>query len=242
MGQILAGHREHGGFARRRGVADDQLPATNALRSIASTFEPGWGGTLSKVNIDPATRLEMLPAAWEVGGGKDCQPDRHAVCAADTDVPRRHAVVHRRKIVTMHTNGTAIPFLFDQPVGAQQDALAPGSRRVGQQVLEYLRGKREQRRHGDANFRVRRIEPEFSATSSTRIAEYVGRAEAAVPGFARSRLLGVRNAPQQTRRRWSTSAPTTACCTRSTMPPAREVGRTSRATCIRTGRHRAWPR
>jgi type IV pilus assembly protein PilY1 len=155
MGAILADIANTAGA--RAGAA---LQTVNLVGSGANayrvTFEPGWGGTLSKVNINTSTFNEIPPAPWQVGGGKDVTAPIDSLYAQLTPTALAPSPWYTaRKIVTLHTNGTAIPFLFDSLAASQQDTLAPGKPVLGKQVLEYLRGSPENEGSATRNFRKR---------------------------------------------------------------------------------------
>ncbi len=127
-----------------------------AAYSYRVTFEPGWGGTLTKAQIGTTTYEEIPPAVWQVGGGKDVTSPSDSLYAQLTPTMAKPEPWYtNRNIVTMHTNGTAVPFVFDKLSATQQDALAPGKADRGLQVLEYLRGSNQNEGTGTLNFRKR---------------------------------------------------------------------------------------
>ncbi|HEV8502413.1 MAG TPA: PilC/PilY family type IV pilus protein [Casimicrobiaceae bacterium] len=155
IGAILADIENTAGSRAGAALQTVNLTGT-AANAYRVTFEPGWGGTVSKVNVDPATLAEVPPAPWQVGGGKDVSNPIDTLYAQLTPtVAAPQPWYTARNIVTMHTNGTAIPFRFDQLSAAQQDVLAPGQPTRGQQVLEYLRGSASNEGTATLNFRTR---------------------------------------------------------------------------------------
>ncbi|MEP7064052.1 MAG: PilC/PilY family type IV pilus protein [Betaproteobacteria bacterium] len=158
MGAILADIANTAGSRAGAGLQSVNLTGTTA-NAYRVTFEPGWGGTVSKVVIDTKTLNEIPPAPWQVGGGKDVTAPSDTLYGQLTPtLAKPDPWYTNRNIVTMHTNGTAIPFLFDSLSAAQQDTLAPGKPDRGLQVLEYLRGSAQNEGATTRSFR-RRISP-----------------------------------------------------------------------------------
>ena len=150
MGAILADIENQEGSRAGAGLQSVNFTASGTS-AYSVTFEPGWGGIVSKNSIDPVT-VAIQSTSWTVGGGKtgdvlktQLTPTLAKPTPWDTN----------RKIVTMHTNGTPVPFVFDQLSSTQQDSLAPGKPAIGKQVLEYLRGSNVNEGPATLNFRSR---------------------------------------------------------------------------------------
>jgi type IV pilus assembly protein PilY1 len=155
IGAILADIENTAGSRAGAALQTVNLTGTSA-NAYRVTFEPGWGGTVSKVNVDPSTLAEIPPAPWQVGGGKDVtNPTDTLYQQLTPTIDKPTPWYSARNIVTMHTNGTPIPFRFDQLSAAQQDVLAPGQPDRGLQVLEYLRGSAANEGTATLNFRTR---------------------------------------------------------------------------------------
>jgi type IV pilus assembly protein PilY1 len=155
MGAILADIANTAGSRAGAGLQSINFTGDTAY-SYVVTFEPGWGGTVAKTPISTSTLEASAPAAWQVGGGKDVTSPVDSLYAQLTPTTAKPTPWYsNRNIVTMHTNGTAIPFLFDQLSDQQQDALAPGKPDSGKRVLEYLRGSAQNEGSGTLNFRTR---------------------------------------------------------------------------------------
>jgi type IV pilus assembly protein PilY1 len=155
MGAILADIANTAGSRAGAGLQTVNITGAGAY-AYRVTFEPGWGGTLSKVKVDTSTLQEIPPAPWQVGGGKDVTAPTDSLYAQLTPTVAKPTPWYTaRNIVTMHTDGTAIPFLFDDLSATQQDALAPGKPTRGLQVLEYLRGSAQNEGSATLNFRKR---------------------------------------------------------------------------------------
>jgi type IV pilus assembly protein PilY1 len=158
MGAILADIANTAGSRAGAALQSVNLTGTTA-NAYRVTFEPGWGGTVSKVVIDNKTLNEIPPAPWQVGGGKDVTaPSDRLYAQLTPSLAKPEPWYTNRNIVTMHTNGTAIPFLFDSLSAAQQDTLAPGKPDRGLQVLEYIRGSAQNEGATTLSFR-KRISP-----------------------------------------------------------------------------------
>ncbi len=156
LGAILADIANTAGSRAGASLQTINLTGTMA-NAYRVTFEPGWGGTLSKVNIDPATAVEIPPAPWQVGGGKNVTNPIDSLYAQLTPtIADPTPWYNARNIITVRDDTvSAVPFRFDQLSAAQQDTLAPGKPTQGKQVLEYLRGNQANEGTATSNFRVR---------------------------------------------------------------------------------------
>jgi type IV pilus assembly protein PilY1 len=156
MGQILQDITNQAGSRAGVGLASSSISLTNhAVYRV--TFQPGWAGTLTKINIDPVTGLELLPYIWEASQQLHNQL---SILPPPNDTPW----FTKRSIFTtaedssgkaINGAGTGIPFVWGSLSGAQQDSLAPGLPAVGQAVLEFLRGNPTNEGVATGQFRVR---------------------------------------------------------------------------------------
>jgi type IV pilus assembly protein PilY1 len=152
MGQILQDITNQGGSRASAGLASSSISLTN--HSVYKvTFQPGWAGTVTKIDIDVVTGAE-LSNIWEAAQQLHNQlaittPDPTCV------VPGSCPWFTNRKIFTTDDSNTAVPFLWANLSAAQQDSLAPGLPAVGQAVVEYLRGNPTNEGVAIGQFRVR---------------------------------------------------------------------------------------
>jgi type IV pilus assembly protein PilY1 len=134
IGQILADIVNQSGV--RAGVGFRSVnfgPNANFIYEVA--FEPGWAGSLAKLQIDP-TSGAVIAQAWEASAQLDNQL---LVIPGVKDTPW----FTERKIVTLNQGGTPVPFLWGNLGANQQDSLAPGKPPARtQMILEFLRGNR----------------------------------------------------------------------------------------------------
>jgi len=151
MGQILQDITNQAGSRSGVGVAGSSISSANhAVYRV--TFQPGWAGTVSKIDIDLVTGAEKTPPVWEAAEQLSNQLKiTDPTCATSGSCPW----FENRKIFTVDDTGTAVPFLWDNLSPAQQDSLAPGLPAVGQAVLEYLRGNPTNEGVSLGQFRVR---------------------------------------------------------------------------------------
>ena len=145
MGQILKDIENQPGS--RSGVSFDSVNLSDTNKFIYRVkFEPGWAGSLTKVEIDPSSGAEVLEK-WRAA---DRLSEQLTVLPAPDDQPW----LTKRKILTM--NGTSVvPFRWGSLSAAQQDSLAPGRPTRGAQTVEYLRGDRSREGARLGQFRVR---------------------------------------------------------------------------------------
>src|SRR5712691_4724880 len=152
MGQILQDITNQAGSRAGVGLASSSISLSNhAVYRV--TFQPGWAGTVTKIDIDVVTGAE-ISNLWEAAQQLHNQltivtPD--PTCAAAGSCPWFTG----RKIFTTNDSNTSVPFLWANLSSAQQDSLAPGLPAVGQAVLEYLRGNPTNEGVGLGQFRVR---------------------------------------------------------------------------------------
>jgi len=161
MGQILEDITNQAGARSGAGFASGSISVTNHAVYIV-TFQPGWAGTLSKVELDTKTGAE-LSTDWEAATQLSNQlaitvPDpapwftnRHIFTVQDATMPAGGG-----------GPGAAVPFLWADLSAAQQDSLAPGQPAVGQAVLEFLRGNPTNEGVAIGQFRVRGTGPSGS--------------------------------------------------------------------------------
>ncbi len=146
MGQILQDITNQAGS--RSGVAFQSVNLSGSNRYIYRVrFEPGWGGSLSKVEIDPATGDE-ISEAWRAADQLTAQL---LVVKGVKDTPW----FTERKIVTTDSTGKHVPFLWGNLSATQQSSLAPGKPKRAQAILEFLRGNRTNEGTKVGQFRVR---------------------------------------------------------------------------------------
>ncbi len=134
IGQVLADILNQSGARSGVGFLSRNLgPAANFVYSVG--FEPGWGGSLAKLQVDPRTAL-IVSQAWEAATQLDAQLQ---VIPTVKDTPW----FTERKIVTVDETGNAVPFLWGNLGTNQRDSLAPGkpAARV-KAIVEFLRGNR----------------------------------------------------------------------------------------------------
>jgi type IV pilus assembly protein PilY1 len=145
MGQILKDIENQPGS--RSGVTFDSVNLSDTNKFVYRVkFEPGWAGSLTKVEIDPTSGAEVLEK-WRAA---DRLAEQLTVLPAPDDEPW----FTKRKILTM--NGTStVPFLWGSLSAAQKDSLAPGKPTRGAQTVEYLRGDRSREGARLGQFRVR---------------------------------------------------------------------------------------
>jgi type IV pilus assembly protein PilY1 len=147
MGQILQDITNQAGSRAGVGLASSSISLSNhAVYRV--TFQPGWGGTLTKIEIDTVTGAEILPPDWEAA---EQLHNQLTILPAPDDKPW----FTNRKIFTTDGSNTGVPFLWANLSPAQQDSLAPGLPVVGQAVLEFLRGNPTNEGVALGQFRVR---------------------------------------------------------------------------------------
>ncbi|MEO8739803.1 MAG: PilC/PilY family type IV pilus protein [Casimicrobiaceae bacterium] len=121
----------------RAGVGFQSINLGSTVYVYRTAFEPNWGGSLAKIQIDPnTTPATVIAQAWEASTQLDAQL---TIIPTVIDTPW----FTERKIVTMNESGTAVPFLWANLGANQRDSLAPGKPPArGQLILEFLRGSR----------------------------------------------------------------------------------------------------
>ncbi len=139
MGQILQDITNQAGA--RNGVAfqDVNLTTTNRY-AYRARFEPGWAGSLTKLQIDPSCTLDHVgPCSTSVvWSASDQLTAQLTVVPGVKDTPW----FTERRIVTMDATGKAVPFRWEYLSTAQQDSLAPGKPKRSAAIMEFLRGNR----------------------------------------------------------------------------------------------------
>jgi type IV pilus assembly protein PilY1 len=146
MGQILEDITNQAGSRAGVGLASSSISLSN--HSVYRvTFQPGWAGTLTKIDIDVVTGAEVSNI-WEAAAQLHNQL---TILPPPNDTPW----FTKRKIFTTDDSLAGVPFLWANLSAAQQDSLAPGLPVVGQAVLEYLRGNPTNEGVGLGQFRVR---------------------------------------------------------------------------------------
>jgi type IV pilus assembly protein PilY1 len=175
MGRILADVLNSAGSRGGAAFQGVNLSGTNN-HIYRVKFEPGWGGSLAKVLIDPKTGAE-ISQDWEASAQLATQ------LLPTVAVPTPW--FSNRRVVTM-VGTTPKPFLWANLTAAQQDSLAPGNPTRGQLTLEYLRGSKLNEGTKAAQFRDRNVLLGDIVNSQ---AVYVGKpnqiyAEPTNPGYA----------------------------------------------------------
>ena len=163
MGQILQDITNQAGSRSGVGLSSDSISGANhAVYRV--TFQPGWAGTLAKVNINPATGVEdPPPPIWEAATALSNQLAITAASPTPWFTNRRIATVQDKDMSNGGGGpGTAKPFLWSNLSPTQQDSLAPGKPAVAQAVLEYLRGNPTNEGVSLGQFRVRGVGPSGS--------------------------------------------------------------------------------
>ena len=145
MGQILADITNQAGSRAGVGFQNVNLSVNNKY-IYRVRFEPGWGGSLTKVEIDPKTGNEVQ----EIWRAADQLTNQLLVVPGVKDTPW----FTERKIATTDTNGNRVPFLWANLSPAQQLSLSPRVTKA-QAILEFLRGNRTNEGAKVGNFRVR---------------------------------------------------------------------------------------
>jgi type IV pilus assembly protein PilY1 len=152
MGQILQDITNQAGSRAGVGLASSSISLSN--HSVYRvTFQPGWAGTVTKIDIDVSTGAE-LSNLWEAA-----QQLHTALTPTASDptcvTPGSCPWFTNRKIFTVDDTNTSVPFLWASLSAAQQDSLAPGLPAVGQAVASYLRGDPTNEGVSLGQFRVR---------------------------------------------------------------------------------------
>ena len=152
MGQILQDITNQAGSRAGVGLASSSISLSNhAVYRV--TFQPGWAGTVTKIDIDVVTGAE-LSNIWEAAQQLHNMLTPSAsdpTCATPGSCPWFSS----RKIFTVDDSNAAVPFLWANLSAAQQDSLAPGLPAVGQAVASYLRGDPTNEGVSLGQFRVR---------------------------------------------------------------------------------------
>ncbi|HTS23782.1 MAG TPA: PilC/PilY family type IV pilus protein [Casimicrobiaceae bacterium] len=152
MGQILQDITNQAGSRAGVGLASSSISLLNhAVYRV--TFQPGWAGTLTKIDINVVTGAEV-GNLWEAATQLHTALTPTAVdptCSISGSCPW----FTNRRIFTTDDTGTSVPFLWNNLSSPQQDSLAPGQPAVGQAVLEYLRGNAANEGVSLDQFRVR---------------------------------------------------------------------------------------
>jgi len=132
MGQILQDVVNQSGAHAGAGFQSSIVSGANKWVYRAK-FEPGWGGSLAKIEIDPVTGLEVVgPPIWEASAMLSTK------LLPSVAVPQPWFT--ERRIVTMDDASKAVPFTSGNLSAAQLDSLAPGKAAKALKVLSWLRG------------------------------------------------------------------------------------------------------
>ncbi|MEP7208779.1 MAG: PilC/PilY family type IV pilus protein, partial [Casimicrobiaceae bacterium] len=165
MGQILADITNQAGS--RAGVAFQNVNLSGANKYIYRVnFEPGWGGSVTKVEVDPkdpgCTQSDVTNAVagcTAVGDPKEIsiawEASTQLTNIVTPSVGKPTPWFTDRKIVTMDSSGKPVPFLWGNLSASQKNSLAPGKPLRGQAILEFLRGDRSNEGIELGQFRAR---------------------------------------------------------------------------------------
>jgi type IV pilus assembly protein PilY1 len=146
MGQILQDVVNQAGARTGASFQSTSISAT-ANFIYRTSFQPGWGSSLRKVQIDPVTGAEIA-VAWDASAQLASQL---TVVPGVKDTPW----FTDRIVVTIDETGKAVPFL-DASIGSNQlDSLAPGKTARASAILAFLRGDRSREGTKVGQFRVR---------------------------------------------------------------------------------------
>ena len=134
IGQVLADIAAQSGARAGAGLQSNSVGAsTNFV--YRARFEPGWAGSLTKVQIDPSTGAKIAEV-WKAATQLAAQV--HVNNVGDTPW------FTNRNIVTMDQSGNAVPFLWANLGAAQRDSLFPPNTlsKVAREkaIIEFLRG------------------------------------------------------------------------------------------------------
>ena len=146
MGQILQDVVNQAGA--RTGTSFQSVSISGSNNFIYRTsFQPGWGASLRKIQIDPATGAEIA-VIWDASTQLATQL---TIVPGVKDTPW----FTDRIVATVDETGAAVPFL-EASIGANQlDSLAPGKTPRAKAILEFLRGNRNNEGTKVGQFRVR---------------------------------------------------------------------------------------
>jgi type IV pilus assembly protein PilY1 len=147
MAQVLADIRSQQGSRAGAAIASPTFAKDNKY-IYRTAFQPGWGGSVTKVEIEPTTGKEVK----EIWRAADQLTTQLAVVPGVKDAPWQT----ERRVVTMNdASNLAVPFLWSNLSAVQQDSLAPGEPSRGQSVLQFLRGDRTHEGSSLGQFRQR---------------------------------------------------------------------------------------
>ena len=151
MGQILQDITNQAGARAGAGLQSSTISSTNHV-VYRARFEPGWGGSLSKIEVDPTTGIE---------GAIDWDASTQLATQLLVTVANPQPWLTSRRIVTMSDAGraatpqAATPFLWANLSAGQQDSFYPGKPVRGAKILDFLRGDASNEGTKLGNFRVR---------------------------------------------------------------------------------------
>ena len=224
MGQILQNITNQAGSRSAAGFSTNSISATNNSIYRVS-FQPGWGGSVAKIPVDPTTGLSGAPD-WDAA----TQLGAQLVIASPGDTPW----FTNRKVFTVNDSEHRGAVRVGEPVGCAAGFARAGAAGDRAERARFPARRPDQRRHLDrAVPGARHLSPRARtswATSSTRRRSTSGRPTppTRTPTTPATRAL---RRPRLRVRRWCTSVPMTACCTRSTTAAATKAGPSCRTTC-----------
>jgi type IV pilus assembly protein PilY1 len=129
MGQILQDITNQAGARAGAGFQSSVITGTTKW-IYRARFEPGWSGSLAKIQVDPTTGSQIA-IEWEAS----TQLGTQLLPTAQDPQPW----FTKRNIVTMN-GGTPVAFRWANLSATQQNSLAPGKPTKAQRVLSFLRG------------------------------------------------------------------------------------------------------
>ena len=145
MGQILQDVINQAGA--RAGVGFQSANVSGANNFVYRVrFEPAWGASLTKIQIDPTTGAEVANV-WEASAQLTAQ----LAVVNPGDTPW----FTNRTVVTVDEAKNAVPFLWDSIGANELDSLSPGKTARAKRVLEFLRGNQANEGSSIGQFRVR---------------------------------------------------------------------------------------
>ena len=145
MGQILQDVINQAGA--RAGVGFQSANVSGANNFVYRVrFEPAWGASLTKIQIDPTTGAEVANI-WEASAQLTAQ----LAVVNPGDTPW----FTNRTVVTVDEAKNAVPFLWDSIGANELDSLSPGKTARAKRVLEFLRGNQANEGSSIGQFRVR---------------------------------------------------------------------------------------
>ncbi len=150
IGQVLADIAAQSGARAGAGLQSTSVGASSNF-VYRARFEPGWAGSLTKVQINPSTGAPVAEV-WKAATQLAAQ--LQVVNPGDTPW------FTNRKIVTLNQSGVAVPFLWANMGAEQRDSFFPPNTisKIAREkaVIEYLRGNAANEGNKLGQFRKRK--------------------------------------------------------------------------------------